>query len=272
MASLQDLGLTEYEARVYSTLLRTGPTTAKQLSSASGVPMGRIYDVLGDLEGTELVRRQQVGRPTQYAPVEPRTALARLLEHRERELAAELEQYESVVAELAGQLEASGPSSEPFWTVAIGPEDTVDLLCERLRAATDQLVLVAATPSASFDIGDVGDRVAGELAAALDRGVDVSLLVSASLLEVVPPGLLRDYGPLAAHPAFELRVAEDLAGTFNLVDRTEVCIEVTNPLVADEAFALIALTDPAFAANVHAEFEPRWAEARSLPDLSTDGT
>lgn len=267
MASLRELGLSEYEARVYRSLLRTGPTTAKQLSNASGVPMGRIYDVLNDLAAAELVRSQQAGRPKQYAAVEPRTALSRLLEDRRRELADALEHYEEAVDELADRLEDPPATDEAFWTVAIGPADTVDLLCERLAAANDRLVMVVAEPSAQFDLGDVGDRVAAELEAALDRGVDVSVLVSSSLLDAIPTALMRKYASVADHPDFELRLAADLAGTFNLVDRTEVCIEVPNPLVAGEAFALIALTDPAFCANVHQEFEPRWREAEPVSEL-----
>ncbi len=267
MASLGDLGLSEYESRVYRSLLRTGPTTAKQLSNASGVPMGRIYDVLNDLEAADLVRSQNAGRPKQYAPVEPRTALSRLLEERRADLEAELAAYEETVDELAEQLEDPTAADDPFWTVAIGPEDTVDLLCERLAAANDRLVMVVAQPSPQFDIGEVGDRIAGEIEAALDRGVDISMLVSGSLLEAVPPALLRKYASVADHPDFELRLTGELAGTFNLIDRTEVCIEVTNPLAADEAFALIALTDPSFAANVQSEFGPRWEAAKPVPEL-----
>lgn len=267
MATLRDLGLTEYEARVYRALLRTGPTTAKQLSNASGVPMGRIYDVLNDLERVDLVRRQNAGRPAQYAPIEPRTALSRLVDERRQELRAELEQYEATVAELAEQLEAPRAADEPFWTVAIGPEDTVDLLCERLAAATEQLVMVVDHPSPQFDLGAVGERVAGEIEAAIDRGVDVSLLVSPSLLDVIPAELLHGYQGIAEAPNFALRATDDLAGTFNLIDRTEVAIEVTNPLQVNETFALIALTDPAFAANVHEEFEPRWTEATPVVEL-----
>ena len=267
MVSLRDVGLTEYEAQVYRALLRTGPTTAKQLSNASGVPMGRIYDVLGALEAAELVRSQSGGRPAKYAPVEPRPALSRLLEARREQLEAELDRYEATVEALVDELEDPEAASEPFWTVAVGPEDTVDLLCERLSAASDRLVMVVSRPSAQFDLGTVGDRVARELEAALERGVDVSVLVSSALLEAVPVGLLRKYAPVADHEAFDLRVAEELAGTFNLVDRTEVCIEVPNPLEAGEAFALIAMTDPAFCADVHAEFEPRWERAERVPEL-----
>ncbi len=84
MATLRDLGLSEYEARVYRALLSAGPATAKELSRRSDVPMGRIYDVLNGLEATSLIRSQQSSRPKKYAPVEPETALPRLLEEKRR--------------------------------------------------------------------------------------------------------------------------------------------------------------------------------------------
>ena len=62
MASLRDLGLSEYEERAYRSLLETGPTTAKELSRTSDVPMGRIYDVLNSLETHSLVRSQVASR------------------------------------------------------------------------------------------------------------------------------------------------------------------------------------------------------------------
>ena len=80
MTDLRDLGLSKYEARTYRSLLRTGPATAKELSNASDVPMGRIYDVLNALEHHNLVRSQTAGRPNNYAAIEPDTALGRPFE------------------------------------------------------------------------------------------------------------------------------------------------------------------------------------------------
>ena len=77
MANLRDLGLSEYEARAYRSLLKTGPTTAKELSRVSDVPMGRIYDVLNSIEQYNLVRSQSASRPKKYVAVEPETALDR---------------------------------------------------------------------------------------------------------------------------------------------------------------------------------------------------
>jgi sugar-specific transcriptional regulator TrmB len=273
MASLRDLGLSEYEARAYRSLLRTGATTAKELSRASDVPMGRIYDVLNSLEQHNLVRSQAASRPKKYVAVEPDTALDRLLENKRRELEEKAAQYETVVDELTDELETAEPVQGQFWTAAVGTEESVDLLLERLAAADESLVMVAGTPSPQFDLGRVGERVAAELEAALERGVDVSLLMSPDLVGSLPASVGERYTErLADDPKFAVRTSTNLSGTFNLIDDVEVCIEVPNPLDPGEAFAMIDLKDPDFAADIRGMFDPRWesADPLSLSTVATD--
>ncbi|WP_135823900.1 TrmB family transcriptional regulator [Halorussus ruber] len=265
MASLRDLGLSEYEARAYRSLLDAGPTTAKELSRASDVPMGRIYDVLSSLETHNLARSQSASRPKKYVAVEPETALNRLLDDKLEELEEQADQYEAIVEDLTDELDAGDPVEEGFWTAAVGPEDSTDLLVERLDAADDQIVMVAGGSTAQFDIGDVGDLVAEHLEAALDRGVEVSLLLSPEVVDTLPPSVGERYAEtFADHPEFAVRTAEGLRGTFNLIDDVEVCIEVANPLNPDEAFAMIDMKDPEFAAGVRETFAPRWEAAEPL--------
>jgi len=265
MASLRDLGLSEYEARTYRGLLRAGATTAKELSRTSDVPMGRIYDVLNGLEQYGLVRSQAASRPKKYVAVEPETALDRLLEDKRRELREKAEQYEAVVDDLIADLDVSQPVEGQFWTAAVGPEETVDLLVERLAAATAEIVMVSPTPSFQFDLGTLGERVLGELEAALDRGVVVSMLLTPELVEQLPRRVGEAYQRrLAGRDAFEVRVSPDVTGAFHLVDETEVCIHVPNPLESGTALAMFDLKDPEFASDVRAMFEPRWAEAEPL--------
>ena len=265
MASLRDLGLSEYESRAYRSLLDTGPTTAKELSRSSDVPMGRIYDVLNSLETHNLVRSQTASRPKKYVAVEPDTALDRLLADKKRELHAQAEQYEEIVDDLGEQLEATEPVDEPFWTAAIGAEETADLLVERLAAADDRIVLVAGTPTPQFDIDEMGERVVGEFERALDRGVAVSILMRPELVDTLPRSVGRRYRrQLQEHESFAVRTSPEVSGTFELIDDDEACIEVPHPLDAEEPFAVIDLKDPEFAASVADQFHPRWAEATPL--------
>lgn len=265
MPELTDLGLSAYEARVYRTLLSTGPATAKELSRASAVPMGRIYDVLNSLEGLGMVRSQTAGRPKKYAGVESTTALDRLLETRRCELEAEIDRYEAIVDELTDQLDTTTPADEQFWTVAIGPEESTELLVKRLSFASDRLVVVADAPSPQLDLRTIGERIADAFEAALERGVTISVLATPGVREAVPDGVLDRFDELVAqHSALDVRIAEGLSGSFYLIDRTEVCIDVPNPLQADEPLALVALVDPGFADSVFEEFQPRWDRARPL--------
>ncbi len=266
MASLRDLGLSEYEARAYRALLNTGPTTAKDLSRASEVPMGRIYDVLNSLETQNIVRSQTASRPKKYVAVEPNTALDRLLDDKLQELTEKAEQYENIVDELSEELDtAEPPIDEGFWTAAVGPEDAIELLVERLDAAEERIVMVAGQLSPKFDIGTVGEQVTEHLEEALERDVEVAVLMSPDLVRTLPTSVGDRYADtLSDHPRFSVRTTPDLEGTFNLIDDVEVCIEVTNPLAPGEAFAMIDLKDPEFAANVNNQFDARWESAEPL--------
>ncbi|WP_435197102.1 TrmB family transcriptional regulator [Natronomonas sp. EA1] len=266
MANLRDLGLSEYEARAYRALLQSGPTTAKELSRASDVPMGRIYDVLTSLEQYNLVRSQSASRPKKYVAVEPATALDRLLEDKKRELDARAQQYEEIVDDLVGELDAAEPVEETFWTAAVGPEETVDLLIERLSAADAQIVMVFSSYTKEFfDMDAVGTLVVDELSKALDRGAEVKLLMRPEIVPELPESIGRRYREtLAEHDGFDVRTSENVSGTFTLIDRNEVVIEVPHPLKSEAVFGMIDLKDLEFAESVRGEFDPRWADADPL--------
>ncbi|WP_435333678.1 TrmB family transcriptional regulator [Haloarchaeobius sp. TZWWS8] len=265
MASLRDLGLSEYEARAYRALLNTGPTTAKELSRASDVPMGRIYDVLNSIEQYNLVRSQTASRPKKYVAVEPATALDRLLEDKRRELEEKADQYQSIVDELSEELDAAEPVEEQFWTAAVGQEETTDLLLERLTAADRHIIMVASTQSPQFDVSEVGEEIVEHLEEALERGVEIDVLLTREMVESFSEEVGRRYRErLSGDPDFKVRTSENVTGTFNLIDDVECVIQVPNPLGSGETFAMIDLKDPEFATNVYDEFKPTWDGAEPL--------
>lgn len=266
MASLRDLGLSEYEARAYRALLRDSPSTAKELSRTSDVPMGRIYDVLNNLEQRGLVRSQAASRPKKYVGVEPEAGLSKLLDSKRGELRERERQYEETVAELEGELDAADPIDEQFWTAAVGPEETVDLLLERFGTATDRIVSVAGGPTLPSDLGEYGDHVVETLERAVDRGATVSVLLHPDVIRSLPETALEHYErTLADRAAFEVRTSERVSGSFHLIDGVEACIEVPNPIDPTEPFAMIDLKDPEFVADIRELFEPRWEDADAVP-------
>ena len=266
MASLRDLGLSEYEARAYRSLLETGPTTAKELSRVSDVPMGRIYDVLNSIEQYNLVRSQSASRPKKYVAVEPKTALDRLLADKQRELDQKAEQYETIVDDLAGELESAEPVEETFWTAAVGPDEAADLLVERISATDARIVMVLSSYTEQFfDIDEVGTLVLNELTDAMDRGVEIRLLMRPELVPALPESVGDRYREsLIEHERFTVRTSENVSGSFTILDETEMVIEVPHPLKDQDVFAMIDLKDREFTESVRSEFEPRWRNATEL--------
>ena len=67
---LTKLGMTEYEARAYASLVGLGEGSARQVHEASGVPRPRVYDILESLERKGFVEVWQ-GQPKSFRAVEP---------------------------------------------------------------------------------------------------------------------------------------------------------------------------------------------------------
>jgi len=124
-----------------------------------------------------------------------------------------------------------------------------------------------AEPYANRDREVAGPRAlrpqtVARLVAALERGVDVSLLVERDLFERLPEGANRAYYErLSAYENYSARYSADVSTTFELIDDTEVCIEVPHPLGQDETFGVVDLKDPAFTADVSEAFADHWADA-----------
>jgi sugar-specific transcriptional regulator TrmB len=81
---LKPLGLSDYEIRVFLTLIEIGPTNYRILVKESNVPTGKIYQVLSTLESKgfiEVVR----GKPKLFRATEPKKALRRRLRQMEED-------------------------------------------------------------------------------------------------------------------------------------------------------------------------------------------
>ena len=80
LAQLQKLGLSGYEAKVYTALISAdGPLTGYEVAKKSGVPRSTVYEVLGNLAAKGIVfGTKNNGGNAGYMPLPPRVLLARL--------------------------------------------------------------------------------------------------------------------------------------------------------------------------------------------------
>lgn len=71
LLGLLDLGFTEYEAKVYLSLLRENPLSAYETGKSSGVPTSKIYEVLKKLVDKGIITVIDDGKTKRYVPDEP---------------------------------------------------------------------------------------------------------------------------------------------------------------------------------------------------------
>ncbi|MFW5922211.1 MAG: TrmB family transcriptional regulator [Halodesulfurarchaeum sp.] len=268
MGELVDLGLRSYEDDAYRSLIDLGSATAADVAAASGVPEGRIYDVLSDLETRGLVRVQTASRPKRYVAVEPDVAVERLVESRRSELQAEIERYQSLGNELKAKLQGEADVQDPFWTTAIGTDDAIELLFERVDVADSQVVMVAETVPTPIDLDEVGPDILDRLAAAVERGVHVSLLISEAVVAEAPGRLLeRLEDPPFDTDQFSIRITPTLYGSLYLIDREELCVGFQNPIDPEEILGLINVKDPGFVLELETQFRNRWKRSKRVESM-----
>ncbi len=135
--TLKNLGLTEYETRAYIGLVKSGPTTARDLSKISGVPHSRIYDILSKLEKRGWVESQS-GRPTRYRAKSPSEAV-RL--HRIKQEEKLKEASETIKQELEPLYGEGGEMEKPdVWTIR-GETEILSRIEEMVTSADIEILV-----------------------------------------------------------------------------------------------------------------------------------
>jgi sugar-specific transcriptional regulator TrmB len=82
---LQSLGLSDYESKVYFSLVLLGPAKASEISKQAEVPRAKIYEVLESLIEKQLAEVSQE-RPKLFKAIEPEIAVKAMVSKREEEL------------------------------------------------------------------------------------------------------------------------------------------------------------------------------------------
>jgi sugar-specific transcriptional regulator TrmB len=104
--TLEKIGLTQGESKVYLALLRLGSTKTGPLAKESGVSSSKVYKILDRLTTKGLAGYVVKGKVKYFTPMEPGTII-RYLEEEERKIAERKSYLKSVLPELERQHLAS---------------------------------------------------------------------------------------------------------------------------------------------------------------------
>lgn len=156
------LGITEYEAKVYLSLLSSHPASAYTISQISGVPHSRVYDVT-----RRLIRREMLvstgTKPEMFSPLSPEKVIEKL-KH-------EYQQYASNLQERLKKYEFHS-DFDPVWNLS-NREEVFQKTISRIDRSEKRVFI------------GVWDQEFSELEAPLrnahSRGVNVYILIYGSI-------------------------------------------------------------------------------------------
>lgn len=167
--SLERIGLTSYEIRTYSSLLKAGELTASDLSQKSGVPYSKIYEVLGSLEEKGWIGSDD-SRPTKYFAKSPATAL----EVTKQKLESDFKENENIVLrELVPLYEKSGVSERPDIWVLSGIMNIASKILEVVETCRNEVLITL--PKANEALIK---QALPKLRQLHDKGVIITILMS----------------------------------------------------------------------------------------------
>ncbi|RNJ80271.1 MAG: TrmB family transcriptional regulator [Nitrosopumilus sp. B06] len=167
--ALERIGLSTYEIRTFSTLLKGGELTAAEISQSSGVPYSKIYEVLGTLEEKGWIGSNDL-RPTGYFPKSPSTGLDTTKQRMDTEFSLD---QGTILSELVPLYEKSGTSEKPDIWVLSGTLNIAAKILEMVESCRSEIMVTL--PEA----GEALVRQAlPKLRSLHDRGVDITILTS----------------------------------------------------------------------------------------------
>lgn len=200
---LSAIGFTEYEGKVYLSLLEESPATGYSIGKRSGVPRSMVYEALGRLRSRGAVLESSEGKSTLYRPLPPEALLDQMSAQQEVRL-------EELRPGLRRLYEAQDDTR--LWQVT-GSQNVQVYASAMLQAAETELMLVLSDE----DLVDL--RV--DLESASERGISLKVLLTGE-------GRL-ECGEVARHPPRESELQE-LTGSLVIVkDREEVLLAGDEP-------------------------------------------
>jgi len=190
--SLRGFGLDGYETAAYMVLLEGVPRGASHVGRVSGVPQGRIYDVLNSLVEKGLIEIKPT-TPKEYIAFPVAEGLHNRLEQLRGECDSKLSELESQVNEIASNFSGSVSVSGGFGLRIVAGEANLTIRVVEMLASAQKSVYLAG----ELPLHKLKCRRAVEQAAA--RGVKVKAM---GVIDEIGTGILQKIGAEVKEKSF----------------------------------------------------------------------
>ncbi|MBN1800401.1 MAG: TrmB family transcriptional regulator [Candidatus Lokiarchaeota archaeon] len=279
---LNDANLNTYEINTFIMLLgasKGSPPTAREISSESGVPIGRIYEILEDLHSKGLVEIIE-SRPKKYRSIPVNEALNNLISYQLKEnkrkvgyLYDRAKLFESELFESDSSVFKT--SSRLFWSTAYDFQSIMPVYIKNITDTKEELLFNEYITSTTIKIIPYGKFFYDPLREALNRGISVKILWNFQLdhrpitqetkdgnaetfLELSK--ILKEHFQLSKdHPGFDTRYIHRRIPTLHdIFDKKRVIFKIQDPLKPYRVFSIMNVVDPILAEKLRDNFLAVW--------------
>ncbi|RKX95432.1 MAG: TrmB family transcriptional regulator [Spirochaetes bacterium] len=195
--NLKDLGFTEYEGKVYMSLLNEHPLSAYSISKNSSVPHSRVYDITRRLIKKGYVTSKGTN-PELFSPISPEELISRLRRDNTKRTDELKHQFDSI---------PFAADFDPVWNLS-GRTEALEMAEELIREA-EETIFVGLWDEELIVLEDAFRK-------AEKRGVKILILLYG---EGKP-----DFGEVYYHSVENLQDITEVGRSLDLVIDSKVCI------------------------------------------------
>lgn len=256
---MEAFGLTTYESKAYLKLLENGKEYVRPLAQKSGVPMGRIYDILHSLEFKGLITSDKA-RPVSYIAREPKVAIESLIANKERDL----DDLRSQASDFERRLESLKDAQNRVIRDVAFNEDIIQQFVSKIGETKTILRIYYRVDTAKEYAVEEIQYFRTMLKKLVVDGVTITYILGGIGFQEIS-GNLSEYIP-ALDGIHEIKVGvyDTSMQSFDVIDDTQVLLKVSDPIDPRSMFSLIYIQDAEFATRLIDKFDRMWEECEKI--------
>jgi len=262
---LRKLNLSNYEINILLALSNVNFLPARVISKKSGVPSGRIYEILDALNEKGLIEIQE-SRPKKFRVIPLNQIFNKLISNKDKGFQHEITFLFNLARNLESKLYDSNifqppESSKIFWRTAFGSRSIFSMYINYINESQDEILFTGFLNENTLKVLPLGRKFYKSIILAINRGVNVKFLWSFDhderiLSEEQKKEDLNVFSQLITlykerfnmNPEkmnFEVKfVFKKMASYFDIIDNKRILLKLQDLLNPPLIFACINVLDP----------------------------
>jgi len=250
------MGLTSYEARVYSAVTHHSNASAAELATTAAIPRPKVYQVLAQLAEKGFII-ETLGKKKQFQAVDPAIAFA----HLEKDLDASYQEQKQLFSNLPQVFQSilaeHAPAQHPLYFIQVLKQNeaaTRKVQCITSEAEEEILFFTRSPYLKPVESNQEGLNP-------LERGISVRSIYVAE--EIFQANQLTGVKAFAA-AGEQIRIVEQLPIKMAVVDSRIVLLMLVDSYAASTSFTTMVIEHPDLAKTFKIIFEFFWHQGITL--------